>query len=358
MPFTVDTASAVSIVGEDTYYKYLSHLPLQEPQINLKGYTGHEVKLLGQVDVAVRYEDQEKVLPLVIAKGARTSLFGRSWMRSVTLNWQNIFSVKVSSIDQMLKKYSSVFTGEIGLMKEFQARIELKEGAILKFHKARPVPYALKEGVEKELDRLETAGVMKKVERSDWASPIVVVPKADGKLRLCGDYKVTINQETVDQPYPLPTAEDIFTTLAGGEHFTKIDLSNAYAQVGMEENSRKFLTINTPKGLYEVLRLPYGVKTTPHLFQSIMDQVLQGIPGVCCYIDDILITAPNEAHHLMRLEAVLERLKKFNIRAKSEKCTFLAPKVEYLGHVLSKEGCWPLPDKVQAIKAPHVSRMC
>ena len=78
MPFTVDIASAVSIVGEDTYYKYLSLLQLQEPQINLKGYTGHEVKLLGQVDVAVKYEDQEKVLPLVIAKGDGTSLFGCS----------------------------------------------------------------------------------------------------------------------------------------------------------------------------------------------------------------------------------------------------------------------------------------
>ena len=94
--------------------------------------------------------------------------------------------------------------------------------------------------------------------------------------------------------------EDIFATLAGGEHFTKIDLSNAYAQVGMEENSRKFLTINTPKGLYEVLRLPYGVKTAPHLFQSIMDQVLQGIPGVCCYIDDILITARGPASYEAR----------------------------------------------------------
>ena len=73
--------------------------------------------------------------------------------------------------------------------------------------------------------------MMRKVERSDWASPIVVVPKADGKLRLCGDYKVTINQETVDQPYPLPRAEDIFATLAGGEHFTKIDLSNAYSRI-------------------------------------------------------------------------------------------------------------------------------
>ena len=103
-------------------------------------------------------------------------------MRFVKLNLESIFSVKVSSIDEILKKYSSVFTtGKIGLMKEFQAHIELKEGAIPKFHMARPVSYAPQEGFEKELDRLETAGVMRKVERSDWASPIVVVPKADGK---------------------------------------------------------------------------------------------------------------------------------------------------------------------------------
>ena len=146
---SVDTASAVSIVGENTYYKYLRNLALQEPQINLNGYTGHDLNLLGQVDMAVKYEDQEKVLPLVIAKGKRTSLFGRSWMRFVKLNWESIFSVKVSSLDEILKKYSSVFTtGEIRLIKEFQAHIELKEGAISKVHKERPVPYALKEEVE------------------------------------------------------------------------------------------------------------------------------------------------------------------------------------------------------------------
>ena len=117
----------------------------------------------------------------------------------------------------------------------------------------------------------------------------------------------------------------------------------------MEETSRKYLTINTPKGLYEVLWLLYDVKMAPHLFQLIMDQMLQGIPGVCCYINDILITTPNEAQSLVRLEAVLERLKKFNICAKREKCTFLAPKVRYPGHMLSKEGCTPLPEKVQSI---------
>ena len=131
MPFTVDTASAVSIVGEDTYYKYLSHLQLQEPQINLKGYTGHEVRLLGQVDVAVKYEDQEMVLPLVTAKGDGTSIFGCSWITEIELDWGSLFSGKLGSQ-------------------------ELKEGDAPKSHQ---VPCALKEG--EEISRLETTCICK-----------------------------------------------------------------------------------------------------------------------------------------------------------------------------------------------------
>ena len=201
-----------------------------------------------------------------------------------------------------------------------------------------------------ELDRLEINGVIRKIERSDWASPIVVVPKGDGKLRLCGDYKVSINAKMVDQPYTLPTAEDIFATLAGGNKFTKIDLSQAYAQVKVSETSRRYLTINTVKGIYEINRLPYGVKTAPHIFQSIMDQILQGIPGVCCYIDDILVTAPSDAEHLKRLEMVFQRLEKYNIRVKKEKCSFMSEDVRYLGHVIDKNGRHPIPDKVEGIR--------
>lgn len=350
LTFTVDTASAVSIVGECFYHEHLRDQPLDEPEINLKSYTGHKVDLLGQVQVKVNYNKQEKTLPLVVAKGERTALFGRNWMKEIRLDWENIFHVSVSSLQDMLQKYSSVFKAEIGEMKHFEARIELKPDSSPKFHKTRSVPYALTDGVKQELDRLEKIGVLQKIEKSDWASPIVVVPKADGKLRLCGDYKVSINSEVVDQPYPLPTAEDIFATLAGGCSFSKIDLSNAYLQVRVENKSRKYLTINTVKGLYEVMRLPYGIKTAPHIFQSIMDQVLQGIPGVCCYIDDILITAPTDEEHLRRLDIVLQRLDKYNICAKREKCSFMTPEVKYLGHILNKEGRHPLPEKVKAVQ--------
>ena len=163
------------------------------------------------------------------------------------------------------------------------------------FHKARPVPYSLREKVDKELDKQLGAGILKKVERSEWASPVVIVPKPDGSVRICSDYKVSINKVVEDTPYPLPTADDIFSTLAGGQAFTKIDLSNAFNQLKVDESSSQYLTINTTKGMFQPTRLPYGIKTAPLMFQNVMDQVLHGIPGVCCYIDDILITANSEA---------------------------------------------------------------
>ncbi len=99
------------------------------------------------------------------------------------------------------------------------------------------MPYALKEAVERDLERLEGLGIIEKVNFSDWATPVVPVPKANGSVRLCGDYKVTINPVLQVDQYPMPTAEDLFATLAGGTVFSKLDLSNAYQQVGLHPDS-------------------------------------------------------------------------------------------------------------------------
>ena len=175
------------------------------------------------------------------------------------------------------------------------------------------------------------------------------MPKPDGSVRICSDYKVSINKVVEDTPYPLPTADDIFSTLAGGQAFTKIDLSNAFNQLKVDESSSQNLTINTTTGLFQPTRLPYGIKTAPLMFQNVMDQVLHGIPGVCCYIDDILITANSEAEHLHRLETVLQRLESHGIRAKHGKCSFLMSEVDYLGHKIDAIGIHPLADRVESI---------
>ena len=118
------------------------------------------------------------------------------------------------------------------------------------FFKPRPVPFALKEKIAEELRRLEKIGVLEKVDFSDWATPIVPVLKPDGSVRICGDYKITINPALDVPEHPMPTADDLFTQLNGGEKFTKLDLSSAYQQVLLDEELRQYVTINTHLGLY------------------------------------------------------------------------------------------------------------
>ena len=153
----------------------------------------------------------------------------------------------------------------------------------------------------------------------------------------------------VDQ-YPAPTAEDLFATLTGGRSFTKLDLSHAYQQVLLEEDSRKYVTVTTHKGLYRYTRLPFGIASAPAVFQRIMEQILQGIPQVAVYLDDLLVTGRNEAEHLRVLRQVLERLRQYGVRLKRSKCELMREKVVYLGYVIDSKGLQPMEEKVLAIK--------
>ena len=125
---------------------------------------------------------------------------------------------------------------------------------------------------------------MEKVTHSEWATPLVALPKPDGRVRLCGDFKVTVNPALDMDKYPLPTAQDLFATLAGGKYFSKLDLSQAYLQVELHPDSVKYCTINTHRGLYKYKRMPFGIASGPAIFQRMMDTILQGIPGVICFI--------------------------------------------------------------------------
>ena len=114
---------------------------------------------------------------------------------------------------------------------------------------------------------------------------------------MCGDFKVTINSQLEVDEYPLPRIDDIYASLGGGTLFSVIDLRHAYLQMEVEEHSRPFLTINTTCGLYQYQHLPYGVASAPAIWQRAMDQILQGIPGVFCYLDDIIVTSSNMKEH-------------------------------------------------------------
>ena len=229
-------------------------------------------------------------------------------------------------------------------------KLHVSPDAQPRFYRPRAIPYALRSRVDQALEKLVADGVLEPVRFSEWAAPIVPIVKRDGSIRVCGDYKLTVNQAALVDTYPLPLVQDIFASLANGKTFTKLDLAHAYQQLILDADSRPYTTINTHKGLFQHTRLPFGVAAAPAIFQRTMESLLGDLPHVCIYLDDILVTGESESAHLRNLAAVLERLAASGVRLKREKCSFMIHEVEYLGHCISAKGIHPVPEKVSAVR--------
>ena len=358
----LDTGSAVSIISFDLYQQKFNDNPLHETGLFLKTYTGENITPVGVLKVNVDYHNQRELLDLYVVKSKGPVLMGRDWLRKIRLDWCSIKSLQAPTatlspkerLDTMLDKYSDVFEDKLGTFTSAKAKLTLKEDSQPRFLKARQMPYALKPKVEEELRRLQNEGILNKVEWSEWATPIVPVPKKDGSVRLCGDYKVTVNPELQAEQYPLPRIEDIFANLAGGQKFSKIDLRQAYHQLEMEEDSKKYLTINTHMGLFQYNRLVFGITSAPAIWQRTIDQVLEGTSGTSCILDDMIITGKNDEEHLANLEEVLRRLQVHGLRANKAKCEFFKEKITFCGHDIDRHGLHKSPEKVEAVlKAPR-----
>lgn len=141
-------------------------------------------------------------------------------------------------------------------------------------------------------------------------------------VRICGDYKLTINQVSALDRYPVPRVEDLLSSLAGGKAFTKLDLSNAYQQMELDDEAKQYTTINTHKGLFQYNRVPYGIKSAPIIFQRQMEILLKDIPHTVIFLDNILVTGIDEEEHRANLNEVLKRLQSHGLREKFKKCVF------------------------------------
>ena len=158
-----------------------------------------------------------------------------------------------------------------------------------------------------------------------------------------------MNQVSKCDTYPIPHIEDLFARISGGQKFTTLDLDRAYQQLILDEESRKYVVINTHQGLFQYNRLPFGVSSAPGIFQRTMETLLQAIPGVVVYLDDILITGRNEQEHLSNLDKVLTNLEEAGLRLNKDKCRFMQAEVVYLGHVIDRTGLHPDKGRIQAI---------
>lgn len=352
----LDTGAALSTISYRDYKTIHCDKRLFNTNVTLKTYTGELIKPRGVAFVNCTYKNQSFIGKLYVLNEQNVDpIFGRDWIREVNLDWSEMNKVSiteenyVSRLDKLLSENSIVFQDKTTPVPNVKLNLELNPDARPVFLKPRLVPYAKKQKVEAELESLEKKGVITKVEHAEWGTPIVPVDKPDGSVRICADYKVTVNKVIKDFNYPIPRIEEIYAQMNGGKYFCTLDLSKAYLHLEMDDESSLLQSLSTHKGVYRVNRLMFGVKVAPTKFQQFMDRVLQGIDGVQCFFDDIIIQGATINESFTRLEQVLEKIKTYNLTLNREKCKFFKQSIEYLGHVIDERGLHKSQDKVKAI---------
>ena len=201
---------------------------------------------------------------------------------------------------------------------------------------------------KKEFEEMERQGIVRR-SKSSWASPLHMVKKSDGSWRPCGDFR-RLNLQTLPDRYTSPNIADLAARLDGCKFFTKLDLRKGYHQVPVRPADIQKTAVITPFGLFEFLRMPFGLRNAGQSFQRFLDDVLQGLDFVFVYVDDILIASRSEEEHILHVQEVLRRLGEHGLVINAEKCSWGCKEVEYLGHQVAASGIRPLPSRVAAIK--------
>lgn len=347
----VDSGSAVSALPARVWNRYFAGEALGEPRLSLRTYDGARLRPLGMCTLPVLYKGVTHNLQFYVVERGSVPLLGRDFLCKYKFELVPMISFcnNITNIKDLFSKYEHMFSDKLGKFNKYEVSLYLKENSTPKFFKARPVPYALRDKVECEIDKLVSAGILKPVSCSRYASPIVAVLKKNNDIRICGDYSVSINKQLKIDHYPLPKFNDLCVSLGGCKYFTKLDLSNSYNQFVLDERSQEYTCINTSKGLFQYTRLVFGLSSAPAIFQRAMVEILRGLEGVAVFIDDILIAAPTARQHWRRVEAVLTRLQDAGLVLQRAKCVFFQTHVEYLGYIIDEAGIHTDPDKVAAI---------
>jgi hypothetical protein len=366
-----DTAADVAVIGAHTWKRLGS--PKLHPSDNVCGYGNIPIDALGECNVFVQLGGMSCTLPLLVSRKDGASLFGKNWMLELnvgplslrTAHFLRYIETEPSSginnvaldpdAKSIMAQFDSLFNSASGTVRNFFAKFEIESDVQPKIFKPRSVPIALKRAVNAELDRLVASDILEPINVMEtpieWASPIVIDIKKNGKVRVCADFKVTINRFIKKQLHPLPTLNEIANEFAGFKEFSIIDLKDAYYQVLVDPSCRKYLTIATEKGFFQYKRLPFGITVAPMLFQRFMDTLFADIPGVVCVQDDIALGGTDRTDHLNRLRLVLSRLHQVGLAVQPDKVSLLKKEIVFLGHIIDANGLRPVPTKVDAIKS-------
>ena len=245
-------------------------------------------------------------------------------------------------------KVFSLHEFDVGCSKSTQHTIKTTDDKPFR-ERSRRLPPADVEALREHLSQLKNAGVITE-SRSPYASPIVVVRKKNGKIRMCVDFR-TLNRRTIPDQYTVPRIEDALACLSGSKWFSVLDLRSGYYQVPMTDSDKDKTAFICPAGFFQFERMPQGVTGAPATFQRIMEQTVgdMNLLEVLVYLDDLVVFGATLEEHETRLLKVLDRLRDEGLKLSLDKCQFCQPSVTYVGHIISQDGVSTDPKKTEAV---------
>ena len=347
----IDSGSSCNIIDKRTWealkdkgIKYKSEKSVE----NIYPYgISTPLKTLGKFYAKVNVFDHEAEAEFIVLDGTARSILGCSTTRDLNV-LKSGSEVNMLTKSDIKQKYPECFDG-IGKLKDFQLKIHIDPNVKPIAQNPRRIPFSLRKKVENKLHELLEKDIIEKVEGpTPWVSPVCVVPKPTGEIRLCVDMR-RANEAVQRERHPIPTIDEVLHEMNQSTVFSKIDLKWGFHQIELEEKSRSITTFATHCGLFRYKRLMFGITSTPETYQHIIQQVLQGCEGAHNIADDIIIHGPTVEVHDERLLKVMETLREKGITLNPDKSEFGIPRIFFMGHVLSEKGIGPTEEKVRAV---------
>jgi len=342
--FKLDTGAAVTAIPHDIF-KVERDGPLTKTSKVLYGPGNNMLEVQGCFKGTLSAKGHSAAQEVYVLTGLSKPLLGLPAIEALHLV-QRIEEVR-DTPDDYKAAYPTVFPG-LGCLKESYT-IEL-EGNAIPFALSTPrlIPIPLRGEVREELDRMEAMGVISKVTKpTDWCAGMVVIPKTNGKIRICVDL-THLKKWVKRERHILPSVDQTLAQLSGAKVFSKLDARSGFWQIPLAKESALLTTFITPYGRYCFNRLPFGISSAPEHFQRRMSQMLESQDGVLCHADDILVFGRNKEEHDRRLHQVLQKAKEEGLTL-NEKCEFGRDSMIFVGHTVTAAGIEPDPGKVKAI---------
>ena len=323
---------------------------------------GHEkpLSVLGtfqaEVDLfVVRHEQNRQRCEFVVISEKCITLLGKESAEKLNVLRvglpNDVHTCSVTEKPENKAEFSDLFKG-LGKLKNKQIKLHVEKDVKPVVQKARRIPFSLRQKVEKKIEELEALDI---IERADgptsFVSPIVVVPKPNGDVRLSVDMRQA-NEGIQRECFPIPTVEETLIEMNASKVFSKLDLNMGFHQIELDEASRPITTFTTHAGLFRYKRLMFGVSSAPEIYQYTIQQVLKDCPGCKNMTDDIIIYADSVEEHDRRLEKVLTTLKENGLTLNKDKCLHRMDQLQFMGFLLSEKGIGPSSEKVRNAERP------